>query len=123
LNKYNLFHRCSVNTVQDIQYFPNHSNKRLNPQRKFRSADSTGHLNRRRLKVNRGICCCELLDFQLQLQNACLTGSAGHQHRKGQVSEFHLTEGRNISTNLVIPLCKEICGACKFSLQRDVQLM
>jgi hypothetical protein len=53
LNTYNLFHRCSVNILQDIQNFPNHSNKHLNPQRKFPSADSTGHLNRRCLKVNK----------------------------------------------------------------------
>jgi hypothetical protein len=55
LNKYNLFHRSSINILQDIQNFPNHSNKRLNPQRKFQSADSTGHLNRRRLKVKGGM--------------------------------------------------------------------
>ena len=52
LSKYDLFHRSSVNILQDIQNFPNHCNKRLNPQRKFRSADSTGYLNRRLLKVN-----------------------------------------------------------------------
>jgi hypothetical protein len=52
LNKYNLFHTCSVNILQDIQNFPNHNNKRLNPQRKFQSTDSTGHLNRRRLRVH-----------------------------------------------------------------------
>jgi hypothetical protein len=53
LNKYNLSHRCSVNILHDIQNFPNHSNKRLNPQRKFRSADSTGHLNCWHLKVKK----------------------------------------------------------------------
>jgi hypothetical protein len=52
LSKYDLFHRSSINILQDIQHFPNHCNKLLNPQRKFRSADSTGYLNRRLLKVN-----------------------------------------------------------------------
>jgi hypothetical protein len=51
LSKYDLFYRSSINILQDIQNFPNHCNKRLNTQRKFRSADSTGYLNRRLLKV------------------------------------------------------------------------
>jgi hypothetical protein len=45
MSKYNLFRRFSINILQDIQNFPNHCNKHLNPQRKFWSADSTGYIN------------------------------------------------------------------------------
>jgi hypothetical protein len=51
LSKYNLFHSSSINILQDIQKIPNHCNKPLNPQRKFRSAENTGYLNRRLLNA------------------------------------------------------------------------
>ena len=52
LCKSNLLCRSIFITLQDIQYYPNCCNKLLNPQRKFLSADSTGLLNARPLKVN-----------------------------------------------------------------------
>jgi hypothetical protein len=51
-NKCFLPYGCIFIPLWDIHNYTNQNGKRLNRQEKFRSAGSTGHLNRRRLKVN-----------------------------------------------------------------------
>jgi hypothetical protein len=72
LSRWNLLYRSIIITLQDIQNFPSHCKKCLNVTRKFRSADTTGDLNPRRLKVNIHVITDTKYVYRLALHPACI---------------------------------------------------